>query len=170
METCHATRQVRVLRWSSLVNRAWEPLIRAVRGECSTVPLESAPEPARVAGRAEPHAPRTLRLLRALRERAAAMVHPRRRRGAQRHRPASLGSLKHVTVAAFILVSGQTAAYHDHFWCTGGTKFVDMTNCVVWKEGDEFSFTAGNGFSARNTCNEYMNLTVCWTGHEFPDR
>ena len=38
------------------------------------VPQESAPEPARAAGRAEPHAARTLRPLRTLRERAPAMV------------------------------------------------------------------------------------------------
>ena len=84
--------------------------------------------------------------------------------------PRKSGWVNHVAVAALILVSGHAAAYHDHLWCTGGTKFVDMKNCVVWQEGDEFSFTAENGFSARNTCNEYMNLTVCWTGHEFPDR
>ena len=48
-------------------------------------------------------------------------------------------------------------------WCLGGAKFVDMTDCVVWEEGDKFRYTV------RNTCNEYLNLTVCWTGHDFHD-
>ena len=151
-----------------LVDRAWEPLSRAVRGRARWYPWNrhrSLP-----GWRAA--------LSRTLRGRygCCGLSGSAQRRGAPSSSSRSsttstckLGSLKHVAVAAFILVSGQTAAYHDHVWCTGGTKFVDMTNCVVWEEGDEFSFTPRNRFSARNTCNEYMNLTVCWTGHEFPD-
>ena len=72
--------------------------------------------------------------------------------------PRGSGWLKHVTVAAFILLSGDAVAYHDHDWCFGGSKFVDLTDCVVWEERNEFTYRA------RNTCNEYVNLTVCWTG------
>ena len=73
------------------------------------------------------------------------------------------GWLYHVAAAAFILLSGDATAYHDNLWCLGGAEFVDMTDCVVWEDEDKFDY------SARNTCNERLNLTVCWTGHEFPD-
>ena len=77
--------------------------------------------------------------------------------------PRRSGWLNHVSAAAFILLSGDATAYHDNPWCLGGAEFVDMTDCVVWGDRDKFNY------SARNTCNEYMNLTVCWTGHDFPD-
>ena len=38
-----------------------------------------------------------------------------------------------------------------------------MTDCVVWGDRDKFNY------SARNTCNEYLNLTVCWTGSQYHD-
>ena len=120
------------------------------------VPLESAPEPARGGGGRRVSTLRgRRRLLRALRERPGAMVHPCRRRQAQRRRPAASGWVKHVTVAAFILLSGNVPLpITTMIWCFGGSKFVDMTDCVVWGDMDKFNY------SARNTCNEYLNLTV----------
>ena len=78
--------------------------------------------------------------------------------------PRSSGWLKHVTVVAFIVLSGNAAAYHDYHWCLGGTKFVDMTDCVVWENHRNKHF-----YAARNICNEYVNLTVCWTGNQYQD-
>ena len=126
------------------------------------VPQESAPEPARTAGRADSHAAGTLRLLRALRSALRRRSPPSSPLGSTTS-PRASRWLNHATVAAFLLLSGNTAAYHDEIWCYGGSKFVDMSDCVVWGEEDKFDY------SARNTCNEYLKLTVCWTGHEFPD-
>ena len=145
-----------------LVDCAWEPLSRAVRGVapwCRWNRHRSLPG-------------RRAALSRTLRGRYGRYGLSRSVLG--RWSPSSsppgsttstrrLGLLKHATVAAFILVSGQTAAYHDHIWCYGGTKFVDMTDCVVWGDRDKFNY------SARNTCNEYLKLTVCWTGNQYHD-
>ena len=145
-----------------LVDRAWEPISRAVRGDapwCRWNRHPSLPE-------------RQAALSRTPRGHYAcyglSWIAPRRctpsssSPGSTRPTHKS-GWLNHVTVAAFLLLSGNAAAYHDHLWCLGGTEFVDMTDCVVWEEGDKYRYTA------RNTCNEYLTLTVCWTGHDFPD-
>lgn len=147
---------------SRLVNRAWEPLRRAVRGSArwcrwnwhgrlpgwrtaSSCSLRGPCGYYRLSGRAP--------------GRCAALSSP----------PCSMtsirraGLLRHATVTALILVSGHAAAYHDHIWCLGGARFVDMTDCVVWEDKNKFYY------SVRNICNEYMNLTVCWTGHDFHD-
>lgn len=146
---------------SRLVNRAWDPLSRAVRG--------SARWWRRNWHRSLPG--RRAALSRTLRERCGChgLSGNAQRRGAPSLLPPSstistrrLGSLKHVAVAAFILVSGPAAAYHDHIWCTGGMKFVDMTDCVVWEDSHKFDY------SARNTCSMYLNLTVCWTSDSVP--
>ena len=132
------------------------------------VPHQSAPEPARAAGRAESHPARTLRRLRTLRERAGAMytlvVTARLNDLAPQVWMGETCSRRHVH-SAFRprrRLSRQSLVFrrveirrHDELCCLG--------------RGRRIQFTVGNGFSARNTCNEYMNLTVCWTGHEFPD-
>ena len=146
---------------SRLVNRAWEPFGRAVWGIARWCPWNRH---------------------RGLPERLAALSGKPRGRCARyglsgtawRWSPSSppprptpspcrSGWLNHVAAAAFVLLSGEAAAYHDHHWCLGGSKFVDMTACVIWEGADKFNY------SARNTCSERMNLTICWTGHEFPD-
>lgn len=147
---------------SRLVNRAWEPLSRAVRAIARWY--------RRNRHRSLPG--RRAALSRTLRGRygcyglygsAPGRCTPSSSPPGSTTAARKSGWLKHVTVAAFILFSGNAAAYHDNLWCLGGAEFVDMTNCVVWEEGDKFRYTV------RNTCNEYLNLTVCWTGHEFPD-
>ena len=146
-----------------LVHRAEEPFTRAIRGFArwcrrrnrrrSVPEQQAAPSPK-------------------LRERSACYGHsgnaPRRWTPSSSPpgsptSPRGSGWLKHVTVAAFIVFSGDAAAYHDTVWCLGGAKFVDMTDCVVWEDGDKFNY------SLRNICNEYLNLTVCWTGHGMHD-
>ena len=146
---------------SRLVNRAREQLSRAVRGIarwCRRNRHRTLPE-------------RRAALSRTQRERYGChgLSGNAQRRGAPSSLPPgstistlTLGSLKHVAVAAFILVSGPAAAYHDHDWCFGGSKFVDLTDCVVWGDRDKFNF------SARNTCSMYLNLTVCWTSDSVP--
>ena len=76
--------------------------------------------------------------------------------------PRKSGWVNHVAVAALILASGHAAAYHDHIWCTGGTKFDDMSECIEWEDSHKFDY------SARNTCSMYLKLTVCWTSHSVP--
>ena len=147
---------------SRRVNSAWEPFGRAVWGRarwCRWNRHRSLPE-------------RQAALGRTLRGRYACYAlsgSPLRRctpssspSGSTRSTRKS-GWLNQLSLATFILLSGNAAAYHDHLWCLGGAEFVDMTDCVVWEDEDKFNY------SARNTCSERMNLTVCWTGHEFPD-
>ena len=147
---------------SRLVDRAWEPLSRAVRGRapwCRWNRHRSLP-----GWRAA--------LSRTLRGRyggyglsgsAPGRCTPLSSPPGSTRSPRRSGWLQHVIVATFILVSSHAAAYHDEIWCYGGTKFVDMSECVVWEDGDKYRF------NARNTCNRYLKLTVCWTGHDFPD-
>ena len=147
---------------SRLVNRAWGPLSQAVRGSarwCRSNRHRSLPE-----RRAAPS--RTLRgrcACYGLSGSAPGRCTPLSSLPGSTTSPRKSGWVKHATVAAFVLLSGNAAAYHDYLWCLGGAKFVDMSDCVVWEEEDKFDF------SARNTCNRYLNLKVCWTGHEFPD-
>ena len=151
-----------------LVDRAWEPISRAVRGDapwCRWNRRRSLPR-------------RRAALSRTLRGRyggyalsgsAPGRCTPSSSPPGSTTSPRASGRVKHVTVATFILLSGDAAAYHDHDWCFGGTKFVDMTDCVVWQERDKSSLTIKNTITARNTCSTPLNLTVCWTGHQFPD-
>ena len=145
---------------SRFVNRAREPLTRAVRGIarwCRRNRHRTLPE-------------RRGALSRTLRGRCACygLSGTARRSSSSSPPPNPMlpsrrsGWLNHVTVAAFILLSADAAAYHDHHWCFGGSKFVDMTDCVVWGDRDKFNY------SARNTCNRYMYLTVCWTSDSVP--
>lgn len=147
---------------SRLVHRAREPFTRAVRGlarRCRRNRHRSLPEP-----RAAP-SPK-------LRERSACYGFsgnaPRRWTPSSSPpgsptSPRGSGWLTYATVAGFIVLSGDAAAYHDHHWCFGGSKFVDLTECVVWEDYNKFNY------SARNICNEALNLTVCWTGHGMHD-
>ena len=145
---------------SSLVNRAWEPLIRAVRGSaqrCRWNRHRSRPGCRGALSRTMRGRHRCDGLSgSALRRYAPSSSLPSATTSTRR-----LGLLKHVTVAAYILLSGNAAAYHDHIWCYGGTKFVDMSDCVVWGEEDK------SDYSARNTCNEDLELTVCWTDSQY---
>ena len=147
---------------SRLVDRAWEPLRRALNGIArwcrwnrrrSLLKRRAAPSRT-LRGRCACY-----RLSRSTLRRWSPFSTP----AGSTTSPSAAGCLNHVTVAAFLLLSGNAAAYHDHHWCFGGSKFVDMTDCVVWGDWNKFNY------SARNTCNEYLNLTVCWTGNQYHD-
>ena len=143
---------------SRLVSRAWEPLSRAVRASaqsCRWNRYRSLPG-------------RRAALSRTLRGRYGCngLSGSAQRRGAPSSSPPSsttstrrLGLLKHVTVAAFILLSCDAAAYHDHDWCFGGTKFVDMSECVVWEDGDKYRFDARN--TCPSTIDRNLRLSTC---------
>ena len=146
---------------AGLVDRAWEPISRAVRGD--------APWSRRNRHRSLPGRRATLsRTLQGRYGDYGLSGSVPRRCSPLSSPPASTkstrksGWLNHVAGAAFILLSGDAAAYHDHDWCFGGTKFVDMTDCVVWEDSHKFDY------SARNTCSMYLNLTVCWTSDSIP--
>ena len=148
--------------WSRLVNRAKEPFSHAVRGiaRCGhrnrhrSLPGQQAELSRKLGGRCAHYgvsgsAPRRW---------APSPSPPGTTTQTRRS-----GWLKHVIVAASIVLSGNATAYHDYHWCPGGSKFVDMTDCVVWGDRDKYNY------SITNTCNEYLNLKVCWTGNQMHD-
>jgi len=146
---------------AGLVDRAWEPLSRAIREMARWLRRNRHRNlPGR---RAAPS--RTLRGRYArygLSGTAPRRWSPSSSLPGSTTSPRASGWMKQVTVAALILLSGKAAAYHDHHWCFGGSKFVDMTDCVVWEDNHKFDY------SARNTCSMYLNLTVCWTSDSVP--
>ena len=145
---------------SRFVDRAWEPLSRAVRGSaqrCRWNRHRSLPGWWAALSRTHRGRYGSCGLSGSAQRRGAPSSSPRSSTTSTR----KSGWLNHMTVAAFVLLSGNAAAYHDHIWCYVGTKFVDMSDCVVWGEGDKFDY------SVRNTCNEDLTLTVCWTDNQY---
>lgn len=142
---------------SRLVTRAEEPFSRAIRGlarwcrrnRYRSVPEQQAALSPKLRGRYACHG---------LSGSALRRCTPSSSPPGSPTSPQGSRWLKHATVAAFIVLSGDAAAYHDHHWCFGGSKFVDLTDCVVWEDRNKYTYTA------RNICDEYVNLTVCWTG------